>query len=518
MSTSRLGDLRLDGILARAAQTHPQRTGVIFRDTAWSYAEVNDRASRFAGALADLGIEKGDRIALWIPNRPEFVEFLFGASRLGAIAVPLDFWWTWDDARAALEMTRPKVLLVGASQAAMAAGHENVLRAAGIEHVFCLDEAPSGCSFGSYTNLLASANSLSQLTPVLPTDPAVIFFTSGSTGRSKGAVHTHGSLIAAAETMCLELGLQDGERTLHFLPLFTSCMEHFIPATLMRATHVILPKFDAGSVWEAIEAHQITHFNSIPTTLRRILDVAPAAMPESLRLISYASERMPAPLIKALIERMPQVKFVQFYGMTEQLCLTVLDHSDQLRKIGTIGRPMTGAELYLRRPDGEGKVDSGAGEIIARSPSLFAGYWQDESATAQVMLEGWLRTGDVGHFDEEGFLTLEGRAKEMIKSGGLTVIPSEIEGVLIEHPKVSEAVVVGIPDDSWGEAVHAFVILVPGVSIIEAELKAFCKERLASYKNPKVIHVVKELPKTGIGKIARRQVREQILARKETAL
>jgi acyl-CoA synthetase (AMP-forming)/AMP-acid ligase II len=286
----------------------------------------------------------------------------------------------------------------------------------------------------------------------------------------------------------------------------------------MRATHVILPKFDAGSVWQAIESHQITHFNSIPTTLRRILDVAPAGIPESLRLITYASERMPAPLIKALIERMPAVKFVQFYGMTEQLCLTVMEHPDQLRKIGTIGRPMKGAELYLRPADGDAKTDNGAGEIIARSPSLFAGYWQDESATAQVMQDGWLRTGDVGHFDDEGFLTLEGRAKEMIKSGGLTVIPSEIEGILIEHPNVSEAVVVGIPDDTWGEAVHAFVILVPGVSITEAELKGFCRERLASYKNPKVIHVVKELPKTGIGKIARRQVREQILARQEAVL
>jgi acyl-CoA synthetase (AMP-forming)/AMP-acid ligase II len=517
MSATTFGGFRLDSILTRAAQTHPQRQGVIFLDSGRTYAEVNDRAARLAGALAGLGVGKGDRVALWIPNRPEFVETLFGVSKLGAIAVLMDFWWTWDDAQAALGQTRPKVLLVGASQATLASAHGDAIAACGIEQVLYLEDAPSGCSFGSYANLVDSATPLGELTPVQPEDPAVIFFTSGSTGRSKGAVHTHGSLIAAATTMCLELGLHDGERTLHFLPLFTSCMEHLIPLTLMRATHVILPKFDAGSVWEAVHRHSITHFNSIPTTLRRILDVAPAKTPGSLRLISYASERMPTPLITALLERMPEVQFVQFYGMTEQLCLTVLDHSDHLRKIGTIGRPMTGAELYLRQPDGDIQVASGAGEIVGRSPTLFAGYWQDEAATAQVMLDGWLRTGDLGHFDEDGFLTLDGRAKEMIKSGGHTVIPSEVEGVLTEHPNVSEAAVVGIPDDSWGEAVHAFVILVPGTSISDADLKSFCKERLASYKTPKGIHVVKELPKTGIGKIARRQVRDQILALLETA-
>lgn len=512
MSISTFGGFRLDSILARAAQTHPQRTAVHFLDASWTYAEVHERASRLATVLAGLGVEKGDRVALWIPNRPEFVEILFGVSQLGAITALMDFWWTWDDAQAALEKTRPKVLLIGASQAALAANHADAIAAAGIERVLCVEDPPAGSSFGSYAELIESARPLRELTPVQPDSPAVIFFTSGSTGRSKGAVHTHGSLIAAATTMCLELGLHDGDRTLHFLPLFTSCMEHLIPQTLMRATHVILPKFDASMVWEAVNRHSITHFNSIPTTLRRILDVAPATTPSSLRLISYASERMPPPLIKALIEHMPQVQFVQFYGMTEQLCLTVLDHSDQLRKIGTIGRPMTGAELYLRQPDSDLQVTNGSGEIVGRSPTLFAGYWQDEAATAQVMLDGWLRTGDLGHFDDEGFLVLDGRAKEMIKSGGHTVIPAEVEGILTEHPSVSEAAVVGIPDDQWGEAVHAFVILASGSPVTEAELKVFCRERLASYKSPKGIHVVEELPKTGIGKVARRQVRDQILA------
>jgi acyl-CoA synthetase (AMP-forming)/AMP-acid ligase II len=311
--------------------------------------------------------------------------------------------------------------------------------------------------------------------------------------------------------MNAEVEIPDGERTLHFLPLFSSCMEHLIPLTLARGTHIVQSQFDASGVWEAVLKYGVTHFDAVPTTLRRILEVAPATIPATLRSISYASERMPPQLITALVERMPTVEFVQFYGMMEQLCLTVCGPKDQLRKIDTVGRRMRGAELHLRNVEGQVAGPGEDGEIYARSPSLFAGYWQDEAATASVMSDGWLRTGDLGRFDPDGFLVLEGRVKEMIKSGALTVIPSEVEGVLLSHPGVREAAVVGVPDDRWGEAVHAFITVLPGASVEEAELKSFCQERLAGYKRPKVIHIVGDLPRTGIGKVARRVVREQAI-------
>ena len=370
---------------------------------------------------------------------------------LGAIASPLDHWWTWKDAYAAIEQIRPKVLIVGASQSAVITGCQEAMAAAGIQHVLCLEERPAELNFDLYALKIASAARFGAPVPVKPGDPALILFTSGSTGRSKGSVHTHRSLVAAAMTMGLELDLHDGERTLHFLPLFSSCLEHLIPLTLMRATHIILAHFDAPAVWESILRFKVTHFDAVPTTLRRLLDAAPPIMPKSLRSISYASERMPAPLITALIERMPEVRFVQFYGMMEHLCLTVLQASDQLRKIGTVGRPMLGAQLYLLHSEDHGSTSRQPGEIVAHSPTLFAGYWRDEAATAQVMRGEWMRTGDIGHFDEEGFLTLEGRVKEMIKTGGLTVIPTEIESLLMGHPNVSDAAVVGVPDVRWGE-------------------------------------------------------------------
>ena len=195
---------RLDAILARAAGSDPQREAVVFERQSWSYGVVYDRACRLAGALAGLGVRKGERVALWTHNRPEFVEVFFGVPMLGAICAPVDFWWGWKDANVALAQIRPKVLIVGPAQAAIAAESRAALRAVGVEHVLCLDEAPAGSDFKSYGGALASAERLRQCTPVVASDPAVILFTSGSTGRSKGAVHTHGSLTATAATPVLD--------------------------------------------------------------------------------------------------------------------------------------------------------------------------------------------------------------------------------------------------------------------------------------------------------------------------
>ncbi len=504
------GALRLDGLLSHAAATDPRRAAVNFGEVAWTNAEVDDRARRLAASLATLGVERGDRVALWAHNRAEFVEILFGIPLLGAVAVPLDRWWMEKDALAAIEQARPKVLVVGASQADLLKGSHAELKAAGIEHLVALDARPAE-TFLSYENLLAGAVPLKKPLPVAPDDPALILFTSGSTGRSKGAVHTHRGLIATAMVMSLELGLRDGERTLHFLPLFSSCLEHLIPLTLMRGTHVIMSQFDAAQVWQEIARHGITHIDAVPTTLRRMLEEAPATMPASLRLVTYASEPMPEKLIAALSERMPNTDFVQFYGMIEHLCLTVQRPGEQMPKRGTVGLPMIGAELCLLGSENEPAAPGETGEILARSPSLFAGYWQDPEATEKVMHGGWMRTGDLGQFDEDGFLVLAGRLKEVIKTGGVTVIPGEIEATLLRHPQVREAAVVGIPDERWGEAVHAFVTLHPGVEVCETELQAFCRGQLAGYKTPKAVHVVEELPRTGIGKVARRAVREQFL-------
>ena len=499
--------IRLDAILAHAARADPHRTAVVFGGLTWTYAEVVDRARRLASALASLGVGAGDRVAFWSPNRAEFVEFLFGVPMLGAIAVPMDHWWRTGEASAALELCRPKVLIAAGPQTQLLAGLGPDLRSNGVAHRLALDEPPDA-DWSSYERLLSVASPIRGPLTASLDDPALVLFTSGSTGRSKGAVHSHRDLAHTALTMALELGLREGERTLHFLPLFSSCLEHLIPLTLMRATHVILPDFDAGRVWEEMEAQRITHFDAVPTALRRLLDAAAPTLPPSLRLMSYASEPMPAPLINAWIERAPSVAFVQFYGMIEHLCFTVQKPWEQVPKIGTVGKPMLGTELRLLTPDGAAPRRGEAGEVFARSPTQMLGYWQDPAATAQVVQDGWMRTGDLGHLDGDGYLVLEGRLKEVIKSGGMTVVAREVEETLLRHPSVREAAVVGVPDERWGEAAHAFVTLTPGANMGARELQTYCRGRLAGYKCPKGFHVVQELPRTGIGKIARQELRE----------
>lgn len=503
---------RLNEILSAAAAATPHRSAVVFGDTRRTYREVDERAHRLAAGLAARGVGPGDRVALWVPNSAEFIELIFGIPALGAIAVPLDAWWQPADALIAIEQARPRILIVGEVQAALSAAMKTQLELAGVEHIISLGPAIDD-AVPNYEAFLTAATPLANPPLVLESDPAMILFTSGSTGRSKGAVHTHRDLVAGAIVINLELGIRQGEHSLHYLPLHSSCLEHMIPLTLARATHVIMPRFDAAGAWDVIASEHITHLVAVPTTLRRMLDCLPDVPPPSLRLVSYASEPMPPQLIATLMDRLPDTQFVQIYGMIEHLCLTVQGATDQISKVGTVGRPMMGAQLRIIAADGAVSDGGEPGEIIARSPTLFAGYWNDPDATALVMHEGWMRTGDIGYFDEDGFLILSGRIKEVIKTGGVTVIPSEVERALLNHEAVREAAVVGIPDEKWGEAVHAFVVLRGEAPLDETELIAFCRSRLTGYKTPKSIHFVAELPRTGIGKVSRREVREQFLRR-----
>ncbi len=338
--------IRLDAVLSHAARAEPTRVAVVCGDTRWTYGELDDRARRLAAMLAGLGVGRGDRVAFWAPNRAEFVEFLFGVPLLGAIAVPLDHWWREEETLAALADARPSAVIAAGPQAERLGRLGPGLEATGVAHLLALDEPPDE-RWASYADRLGATTPLRSPLPAAVDDAALILFTSGSTGRSKGAVHTHRGLAHTALTMVFELGVREGERTLHFLPLFSSCLEQLLPLTLARATHVIAPAFEPGAIWDAIDEHRISHFDAVPTTLRRLLEAAPPTLPASLRLVTYASEPMPPQLVSAWMDRAPQVSFAEFYGMIEHLCLTVLKPWEQRGHPGTVGRPMLGTELRI---------------------------------------------------------------------------------------------------------------------------------------------------------------------------
>jgi acyl-CoA synthetase (AMP-forming)/AMP-acid ligase II len=502
-------------IARRNAQVFAAKLGVVEGDTRLTHRQVNERANSLAHGLRQLGIKKGDRVALLSRNDYRFVEMYFGLPKIGAIFVPLNFWSSDEDLVYVLNQCQAAVLVLSAEFRETVERLRPQLTAA--RHFILMEDSPSPGMI-PYESLAAHYPVHEPEADLHSDDDTLILYTSGSTGRPKGAVYTHRGLLHTAMIMSIELGLRDTEITLHFLPLFSSNLEQLLPLSLMGATHVILRKFDPAPVWETVAREKVTHFDAVPTTMRLLLQYPGLEHVDtgSLRLVSYASEPMPAATITAWLGAFPRAEAVQFYGMIEFLCIAGQKPWEQLSRIGTVGRPMPGTLVRVVDEEGQDVPSGEAGEVIARSDCGMRGYWESPELTAQVMGDGWMLTGDLGRLDADGYLTLVGRKKEIIISGGMKVVPTETEAALYRHPAVLEAAVIGRPDATWGEAVHAVVALKPGASVTAEELIQFCGQHLAGYKKPRSIEFLPSLPKTGIGKIARRALRDRFLAEAKT--
>lgn len=489
-------------ICVRNAWHFGSRESVIQGELRLTHRELNRRVNRLAHGLRSLGVKPGDRVALLARNHYRFVEIYFGLAKLGAIFVPLDFWSSKPELSHALDLCAAESVIVSGSYLEIILAIQpsllsirNILAYSGDVHL------PPGVV--DYEELLAGSDDTEPAFRPKPDDDVLILFTSGSTGKSKAAVYTHRALLNTANAMALEYAIRETDITLHFLPMFSSNLEHLLPLAYMGATHVVLPRFDPALVWETVERERITHFDAIPTTMRFLLDDPGKSSRDlsSLSLVTYASEPMPPSLIRSWLEHFPHCEAVQFYGMIEFLCITVQQPWAQIGKIGTVGRPHIGTEVKLVNANGAQVPIGEVGEVLARSPCGMRGYWKDAETTSRVLVDGWMITGDLAQFDEDGFLTLIGRKKEFIITGGMTVSPFEVETVIKEHPSVEEVAVIGVPDEKYGEAVQATIALKPGMSLTEQQLLDFCAERLAGYKKPKGVVFLDSLPKTGIGKV-----------------
>ncbi|MFQ5873344.1 MAG: class I adenylate-forming enzyme family protein [Dehalococcoidia bacterium] len=498
----------LGDILRRNAQVLAGKPAVVQGSTRLSYSLVNKRANSLAHGLLEMGIKKGDRVALLSRNDYRFLEIYFGLPKIGAIFVPLSFWATADDLALIIKQCQASVLVVSPDFLDTAEAIRPRLPA--LRHLILLgDHAPAGMV--PYEHLARDFPVDEPEADLEPDDDILILYTSGSTGKPKGAVYAHHALLYTAMVMSIELGLRETDVTLHFLPLFSSNLEHLLPLSLVGATHVILDKFDPSAAWQTVEREQVTYFDAVPTIMRLLqCPMLSQCDTSSLRLVCYASEPMPPATITAWLAALPHVEAVQFYGMIEFLCITVLKPWEQLSRLGTVGKPMLGTDLRLVNEEGQDVAVGTVGEVVARSACPMRGYWQSPDSTSKAGQDGWMRTGDLGRLDEDGYLTLVGRKKEIIKSGGMTVAPAEVEEVLYRHPAVAEAVVVGRADATWGEAVHAVVALKPEAKATAEELIRFCANHLAGYKKPRSVEFLPSLPKTGIGKIARKLLQDRI--------
>lgn len=499
------------GWLARRAATTGARPALRDERRALTYAELEARAARCAGWLRGQGVGAGDRVALLMSNGSPFLEAVFAAARIGAIALPLNTRLAAPELTALLDDAEPAVLLHDAELADLAAracdGAAKPPRRLAV-----------GGPADPYAAALAASEPAHAVLPVSPDDPMILMYTSGTTGTPKGALLPHRKALFNSLNAQLFFDLSGRDRVLVVVPMFHSFGLQILalPALYAGASLVLQRRFDAAAVWDAIEAERVTYFGGVPTmfgALQEAFDARPGRDLSALRFAFTAGAAIPVERIHAFSERGILLK--QGFGQTETSILCCLDAADAIRKAGSVGRPVFHAEVRVVRtqeieghPDGWRDVAVGeTGEIVVRGPITMIGYWRRPEATAEVLREdGWLRTGDLATVDEEGFVTLVGRARDMFISGGENVYPAQVEQVYAEHPAIREIAVVGEPDPRWGEVGCAYVVLAPGATLDPDALRAWGRERLAAFKVPRRWVVMDALPRTVTGKVQKHRL------------
>jgi long-chain acyl-CoA synthetase len=495
-------------ILSETAQSSPDRPVAVFAGGQLTYGELDQASDRLAAALAAAGISPGDPVALQLPNIPEFLVSYFGILKAGGAVVPLNVMLQAPEVAFHLGDSGARALITWAGVLAEAAkGSE----AAGLDQIYVVGLA-SGSGMGDFNAAVPFERLLEVQVPHFtmatrePTDTAVIVYTSGTTGRPKGAELTHIQLYMNADIPGRLFKVQPDDVVITVLPLFHVFGLSSILDICVRfgCTMSLLPRYTAGAVLTAIERDRATIFEGVPTMFADLLSQPDLASHDlsSLRIAISGGASIPAPVLDAFEERFGLV-ILEGYGMTETASTITFNSSAAQRRAYSVGKPIWGTQTQVWGEDGR-PLRPGpehVGEIVTRGLHVMKGYLHNPEATASAFTGDWLHTGDLGYFDEDGFLFIVSRKKELIIRGGYNVYPSEVENVLCSHPAVAEAAVVGIPDSRLGEEVMAVVIRRPGMDLLESELVSYCRQRLAAYKCPRVFQFRSELPKNSLGKV-----------------
>jgi fatty-acyl-CoA synthase len=499
------------GWLVRRAAASGARPAVRDDVLALTYADLDARTARCAGWLRGRGVGPGDRVAILMANRSPFLEAVFAAARLGAIALPINTRLAPPEVQQLLADAEPAAILHDAELAGLVERAE-----AG------LAKRPQRLAAGgdpdAYEAALAASEPVRDVVPVSPDDPMILMYTSGTTGIPKGALLPHRKTLFNSLNAQLFFDLSGRDRVLVVVPLFHSFGLQIlsIPALYAGAGLVLQRRFEAAALWDAVERERITFFGGVPTMfgeLQSALDAGPARDLSTLRFAFTAGAPIPVERIHAFHAR--GILLQQGFGQTETSILCSLDAADAVRKAGSVGRPVFHVELRIVARDGIAAHPDGwrdvapdeAGEIVVRGPITMTGYWRRPEATAEVLREdGWLRTGDLATVDAEGFVTLVGRDRELFISGGENVYPAQVEQCYAAHPAIREIGIVGVPDERWGEVGCAYVVLMPGAALDPDALRAWGRERLASFKVPHRWIAVDALPRTVTGKVQKHRL------------
>lgn len=501
-------DMNWFAVLAHHARETPDRAIAVFEGETTTYAELAERAAALAAGLAGRGVGPGDVVGLLAYNCTEFLEAVFAANHLGAIAMPINWRLAAPEVRYILEHAEARALV--ADQACAELGGDAT---AGLEdallRVAIGSPAPDGW--------VALADLRDPTAPPDPTPAAAddvhrLMYTSGTTGRPKGVMLTHANLAWKNLAHLVQFGFTSDDLGLACGPLYHVGALDLTTTTLIAAgaTTIIHRAFDAAGVVDEIERSRVTTVWLAPAMVNAIMALADIEERDlsSVRVIINGGEKMPIPLIERIQRVFPSAWFADAYGLTETVSGdTFLDRDSIVTKLGSVGRPCLYLELDVwddaRRPVAAGE----RGEIVLRGPKVFKGYWRDPDATEKAFAGGWFHTGDIGVRDDEGYLWIVDRLKDMIVSGGENIAGSEVERVLYEHGAVLECAVVGRPDDTWGEVPVAFVALRPEATATEDELIEHCRGQLAKFKVPKAVTFIEALPRNPSGKVLKRELR-----------
>lgn len=469
-----------------------------------SFAETHERAGRLAEAMRARGLVPGDRIAILAHNELEYTEIQVACQRAGLILVPMNYRLSLPELAYIIEDCAPRALIHGP-------GFADTAARLAVEQTWHLGTQGSGLA---YDELLAAADPALEL-PALPAaTPCTILYTSGTTGRPKGAVLSNLALWARMNASALEVRPRPGAVFLQCLPLFHIASNLGYAFTYCGATNVFLARFDLQQVIEHIERDRPSHILLVPTMINMLLNHPEIAEVDfsSVEMVLYGASSIAPDLLRRAMAVMG-CEFLQLFGMTETSGCTVLrpaDHDpvNHPQWLASAGTDAIGFETRVV-DDHDAEVGAGVvGEIVTRGPAVMTGYWNNEEATAEALRNGWMHTGDLGYRGDDGYVYITDRKKDMIISGGENVYPREVEDVLYAHPAIVEAAVIGVPDERFGERVHAVVVLRSGQAEDAEALLAFLRERLAGYKVPKSVAFRDELPKNATGKILKRDLRE----------
>lgn len=490
-------------ILAETARSSPDRPVAVFTGGRLTYRQLDQASDRVAATLEATGTKPGDPVALQLPNIPQFLISYFGILKAGGIVVPLNVMLKAPEVAFHLGDSGARVLITWQGILAEAAkGAE----AAGLAQIYVVGHAGEPGPGVPFERLMAAEAPGHEMAAREPADTAVIVYTSGTTGRPKGAELTHLQLYMNADIPGRLFAVRPDDIVLTVLPLFHVFGMSSILNVCARfgCTMSLVPRFSPAAVLEAIQRDRVTIFEGVPTMFADLL-----AYPDlggydvsSLRIAISGGASIPAPVLDAFERRFGLV-VLEGYGLTETASTTTFNVSAEERRAYSVGKPIWGTQTQVwdghGRPLGPGPEN--VGEIVTRGLHVMKGYLHNPEATASAFTGDWFHTGDLGYFDDDGFLFVVSRKKELIIRGGYNVYPSEIENVLQAHPAVAEAAVVGIPDERLGEEILAAVIVRPQMHLLEADLVAFCRARLAVYKCPRVFQFRSELPKNTLGKI-----------------